>query len=338
MKNQLILVGLASALALSGCGGGGGSSGGAATPVAGAPVSTLSAVTATNAQQVAGNAYASSMALSDSSAPLSGLLTGVSVGGARISVVAPAINLIRKAYPRGATRLLAGVTVTEACSYGGTMTIDATLRNEQMISNGDKIAITAKNCNEDGSIVNGTLAATLSNITGDILNSTNWTATLDTSFVNFSVASGPETTSVDGDMKIAMTQTSATSSAMTISGKSLKLTEQRNGQNVGTFTLADYSMSGSTQGSTNRSAANFTISGNSNGLGQFSYSVKNIQPFVSAGLSNPSSGSLIVNGASSSVTLTVLSVSSVRLDFSARGDGVTTQTSNLSWTELLAAI
>jgi hypothetical protein len=38
------------------------------------------------------------------------------------------------------------------------------------------------------------------------------------------------------------------------------------------------------------------------------------------------------------VTLTVLTVSSVRLDFSAKGDGVTTQSSNLSWTELLAAI
>jgi len=338
MKNQLILVGLASALALTGCGGGGGSSGSPGAPASVAPVSTLSAVTATNANQVAGNAYASSMALNDSSAPLGAMLTGVSVGGARLSVVAPAIDLIRKAYPRGATRLLAGVTVTEACSYGGTMTINATLRNEQTISNGDKISITANNCNEDGSIINGTLAATMSNITGDILNSTNWTATLDTSFTNFSVLSGAETASVDGDMKIAMTQTGSTSSSTTVSGASLKLTEQRNGQNLGTFMLTNYSMSGSTLGSTSSSAANFTISGSSNGLGQFSYSVKNIQPFVSAGVSNPSSGALIVNGASSSVTLTVLSVSSVRLDFSAKGDGVTTQTSNLSWTELLAAI
>jgi hypothetical protein len=334
MKNQLILLGLGSALVLSGCGGGGGSSG---APVAVAPASTLSAVTATNAKQVAGNAYAGSVALTDSSAPLSSMLTGVSVGGAKLSVVAPAIDLIRKAYPRAAGQLLTGVTLTEPCTYGGTLTLEANLRNQQTISNGDSITITAKNCFEDGNVINGTLAATMSNITGDILNSTNWTATLDTRFSNFSVTSGTETASVDGDMKIALTQTNSTTSSLTVSGKSLKLTTQRNGLNVGTFTLADYSMSGTTQGTTSRNAASFTISGSTNELGQFSYSVKNIQPFVSAGASNPSAGSLIVTGASSSVTLTVLSVNSVRLDFSAKGDGVTTQSSNLSFTELLAS-
>jgi hypothetical protein len=287
---------------------------------------------------VAGNAYASSVALSDSSVPLSGLLTGVSVGGANISVVAPAVDLIRKAYPRATGQLLTGVTMTEPCTSGGTMTVEANLRNQQTISNGDTITITANNCMEDGNTINGTLAATVSNVTGDILNSYNWTATLDTSFRNFNVTSGAETASVEGDMKIAMAQTNSTSSSLTVSGKSLSLTEKRNGVNVGTFTLADYSMNGTTQGTTNRSAASFTISGTSNGLGQFSYSVKNIQPFVSTGASMPSSGSLIVNGASSSVTLTALSVNGVRLDFSAKGDGVTTQTSNLSWTELLASI
>lgn len=337
MKNQFILLGLGSALILSGCGGGGGGSG-STVPVAVAPVSTLSAVTAANAKQVAGNAYASTVALSDSSAPLSGLLTGVSVGGAKLSVVGPAVDLIRKAYPRAAKGLLTGVTLTEPCTQGGTMTIDANLRNQQTLSNGDTITITANNCIEDGDTINGTLAATVSNVTGDVLNSYNWTATLDTSFRDFNITSGADRASVEGDMRIAMAQTNSLNSSVTVSGKSLKLTEQRNGANVSTLTLADYSMNGTTQGSTSRSAASFTISGTSNGLGQFSYAVKNIEPFVSFGASMPSSGALIVNGASSSVTLTVLPVNGVRLDFSARGDGVVTQTSNLSWTELFAAI
>jgi hypothetical protein len=266
------------------------------------------------------------------------MLTGVSVGGANLSVVAPAVDLIRKAYPRAAKGLLTGVTLTEPCTQGGTMTIDANLRNQQTLSNGDTITITANNCIEDGDTINGTLAATVSNVTGDVLNSYNWTATLDTSFRNFNVTSGADKASVEGDMRIAMAQTNSLNSSVTVSGKSLRLTEQRNGANVATLTLADYSMNGTTQGSTSRSAASFTISGTSNGLGQFSYAVKNIEPFVSAGASMPSSGALIVNGASSSVTLTVLPVNGVRLDFSAKGDGVVTQTSNLSWTELLAAI
>jgi hypothetical protein len=342
MKSKLFLLSLGSALLLSGCGGGGGSSGntgntgGNAAPVP-APVSTLSVVTAANAKQVAGSAYAGSMALTESSAPLGSLLTGVSVGGANISVVGPALDLVRKVYPR-TTPLLTGVTVTDACTGGGSMTVEANLRNEQMMSNGDTLKIRANNCVEDGVQINGSMAVIISNVTGDILNSYNWSATLDTTFTDFTARSGAETAGVNGDMTIAMRQTSMNNSSVTLSGKSLKLTEQRNGATLGTFTLADYSMNGSEQGTTVSSAASFTISGNSSGLGQFSYTVKNLQPFVSNGFSNPGSGSLIVNGAASSVTLTAVSTSSVRLDFSARGDGVTTQTSNLSWAELVAAL
>jgi hypothetical protein len=336
MKIQLILLGLGSALVLSGCGGGGGDDGSAA-PVAAAPVTTLSTVTATNAPQAAGNAYASSMAISNSSAQLNGLLTGVSVGGTTISVVAPALDLIRKVYPR-TTPLLTGITATEACSGGGTMTVDAKESNEQMASNGDTFRLTATNCVESGNTINGTLAVTLSNITGDMQNSYNWTATLDGSISNFKVTSGTETASVNGDMKIEMAQTDATSNSLRISGKSLTRTAQRSGQSVGNLTLADYSMTGSTQGTTVSSAANFTVSGSTDGLGQFAYSVKNIQPFVSTGGSMPSAGSLIVIGASSSVTLSVATASTVRLDFSAKGDGVITQTRDLSWTELLTSI
>jgi hypothetical protein len=50
----------------------------------------------------------------------------------------------------------------------------------------------------------------------------------------------------------------------------------------------------------------------------------------------PTSGSLIVNGAGSSVTATVVS-NGVRLDYSAKGDGVVTQTSTLSWSDFLSA-
>jgi len=342
MKKQFILLGLGSALVLSGCGGGGGSSGttigsgGAAAPVATTPASTLSPVTAANATQVAASAYASSVALSDSSAPVNGFLTGVSMGGAKVGVVAPVLDLVRKVYPRGTT-LLTGVTMTEACTGGGTISVDANLRNQQTISNGDTLKLTANNCLEEGVVINGTISITMSNVTGDVVNSYNWGATLDTVFTGFNVRSGSETASIGGDMKIAMTQTSPTSSVIDVSGKALQLVEQRNGLTLGSFTLSNYTMNEAILGSTVRSAASFTIAGSTNGLGQFSYTVKNLQPFVSMAGQDPSSGSLIVNGASSSVTLTSTS-SGARLEYSAKGDGVITQTNNLSWAELMAAL
>ena len=334
MNNRHFLLSAAAVLVLSACGGGGG--GGDTSPPP--PVSTLSPVTPANATRVASNAYAAASAIGESSTTLDGFLTGVSVGRANISVVSPVLKLVKQAYARDGQRLLTGVTMTEACSGGGTITIDATVQSEDKISNGDTIKITANNCVEDGDAFNGALGATFSNITGDILNSWTWTATMDTRFTHFSIRSGSDTVSVNGDMKIATIQTNATTNSVTISGNSLQMTEQRSGVNLASRELTGYSMTGSTRGTTVTSTASFTMSGNTSALGQFSYSVRNLQPFVSNGTGTPSAGALIVNGALSSVTLTVVSTSAVRLDFSAKGDGVITQTTNLGWAEFLMSI
>ena len=337
MNQRLIPLALCCALSLSACGGGGGSPGNTNNPGAPAPVSTLSTITATNATDIAAAAYAGTTAVSESSSALSSILTGVSVGGANIGVVTPALRLIRNAYPRAKAQLLTGVTMTEACSGGGSLTIEANLRNEQMASNGDTITMTANNCVEDGDTANGKLSTTLSNVSGDVFNSWNWAATMDTTLTDFAITSSGETVSVNGDMKIALTQTNSTTSALVLSGKALRTTVKRNGVTVDTFTLADYSMTGSTRGTTVTSAASFAMSGSASGLGQFSFTVKNLQPFVSTGGAMPTSGSLVVNGAASSVTLTVASTSGVRLDVSAKGDGAIAQTNTLSWMAFLAA-
>lgn len=340
MNNRTFLLSAACVLALSACGGGGssGNTGGSAP----APVSTLSPITSANAPRVASNAYAAAVTISDSSTSLNGLLTGVTLDRAPIGVVSPVLKLVRQAYARDGqpllTALLTGVTITEACSGGGSIAIDATVRSQDTVSNGDTLKITGNNCVEDGDTINGTLSATFSNISGDMLNSSTWTATLDTSFTNFSLRNGNETLGINGDMKVAVNQTNATSNSVTISGRSLQTTEQQSGLTLATRTLTEYAMTGTTRGTTVTSTASFTMSGSTNALGQFSYTVKNLQPFVTNGTGIPGAGSLIVNGAASSVTLTVLSTTSVRLDYSAKGDGVVTQTNNLGWIEFLMAI
>ena len=336
MKNRNLPLALCSVLVLSACGGGGGGSGGsgAAAPA----VSTASVITSANANKVAGNAYAGTTAISESSPSFSSMLTRVSVGGGNIGVVRPALNLIRNVYPRPAGQLLTGVVMTEACSGGGSVTIDARVRNEQMASNGDTIIVTAQRCVEDGMTINGTLSATLSNVSGDVFNTYTWGATLDTTFTNFGVTSGNETASVNGDMKIAITQTNYSNHSMSLSGKSLQASMQRGGVTLESFAMTNYSMTGSTNGATVSSAASFTMAGSSSALGQYSYTVKNLQPFVSNGSAMPHAGSMLVTGNASSVTLSVASNSTVRVELSAKGDGAITQTNNLSWTELLAAI
>ncbi|WP_313703003.1 hypothetical protein [Massilia sp.] len=332
MHKPRFFLALGSALLLSACGGGGGSSGTTTNP---GPVSTLSPITASNATKVAANAYVAASAIDDSSSSLGDLLTGVSVARSNISTVRPVLDLVKRAYTRDATPLLTGVSVSEACSGGGSITIEANLRNQQTVSNGDSIVMMANRCIEDGEMMNGTFKATFSNVTGDVLNSWIWSATVDTRFENFSIASGSETLSVNGDMKIAINQTSASNSSLTVSGNSLQTTEQRSGTTVAARTLSDFSMNSSNRSGTVTSAANFAMSGNTGGLGQFSYTVRNIQPFVTVGASMPSSGALVVTGATTAVTLTAVNASGVRLDLSDKASGAVTQTTTVSWLDLL---
>jgi len=335
MKPHTLCLAIASTLVLSACGGGGGGSDAAApTPV---QTSSLTPITATGSGKAAASGYTANTLIGNSSSSVTGALTGVSLGGTGISAVSPVLKLVKRPFGQG-VQVLTGVTLSQACSGGGSVTIDANLHNAQAVSNGDTMTLTAQNCVEDGNNLNGRLTIAFSAVSGDIMNSSSGAATMDTSFTNFSIASGSQAATINGDMRLALTLTSATSAAVAISGKSLQASEQKAGVNVANMTLSDYLLTVTANGSTTNSAGNFTLSGNANNLGQFAYTVKSLQPFVRVGTAMPVSGSLIVNGAASSVTVTALNTSSVRLDYSAKGDGTITQSTTLSWSDFIASL
>jgi len=336
MNQRILFLAITSTMVLSACGGGGGSAGGSAAP---SPVQTssLTPITAANSKQAAANGYAANDLIGNSSSSVSGVLTGVSIDGPGISAVTPVLKLVKRATGSG-TPLLTGVTTNQACTGGGTVTIDANLSNAQKFSNGDTMSLTARNCIEDGNTLNGSVSITIGNVSGDLMNTWVGSVTMDSRFTSFSIVSGAESATLNGDMKIGLSSTSQSSQSLSISGNSLQTTEQRSGAAAVNMTLSAYSMTGSINGSTVSAAANFTVAGNANGLGQFAYTVKNLQPFVGTTTGMPSSGAMIINGAASSVTVTALNNSSVRLDYSAKGDGVITQTTTLSWAEFVAAM
>jgi hypothetical protein len=337
MNNRKFLLAstISAALILSACGGGGG--GGSSSP-APTPVSPYSAISAANSTKVASNAHAANDALSTSSYSVSGALTGVSIEGGNLSTVAPALDLVKRAYNRGAPTLLAGVAMTENCTGGGTISLNGTVKSEEVASNGDTLTITATNCAANGMVLNGAFTITLSGISGVAFGAAPWGATIDTQFNAFRVTKGTKTVGANGDMKVGISQSSATANSLAISGKSFVATESAAGVTVSNLTLTDYTVTGATQGATVTSAANYALSGNSAALGQFAYSVKSLQPFVSVNGGTPTAGSFIVNGAASSVTMTVVAGGNVRLDYSAKGDGVITQASTVTWASFVSSI
>ena len=337
MNNRTFLLAstISAALVLSACGGGGG---GYSTPApTPSPVSQFSAISAANSTKVASNAHAANGAISTSSSTVTDLLTGVTIEGGSISAVAPALGLIHRAYNGSAPKLLTGISATESCSGGGTVAINGTVKSETSASNGDSLTFTATNCVESGMLMNGAFTLTFSGISGVAFGATAWGATIDARFDAFRVVTANQTVTASGDMKIAITQTSATSSSVSITGKSFQASETI-GTNVSNLTLTDFSVTGTGQGATLSVAANYNLAGNSPALGQFAYSVRNSTPFASVAGGVPTAGSFIVNGAASSVTMTVVAGGNVRLDYSAKGDGVITETSSVTWAAFLASI
>jgi len=333
MKNTSSLAAVGCVLVLSACGGGGGSGGAGSAPV---QASALSSIAAADAPKVASNGYAAGTVISQSSTSLTGVVTGVTVAPPGVGAVSPVLGLVKQAYERNGAGLMTGVTISDSCAGGGTVTIDATLHNQNTLSDGDTLTMTAFNCTEDGSTMNGKLSISVSGVSGDVINSTTGAVTLDARFNDFSIATGSTADTLNGDMKISLTATSGVDATFAISGASLLATEQRSGATVATRTLTAYSVNGNVHGSTVSTAASFSVAGNANGLGQFSYTVKSLQPFVTTTTGVPTAGSLIVNGAGSSVTATVVA-NGVRVDYSAKGDGVVTQTSTPSWSDFLSA-
>jgi hypothetical protein len=336
LKNSIFFLPLTigAALVLSACGGGS-STDSASTGSASANTpqqSTFSLITAENAAPAANNAYAANASISDSSSTISAILTGVSINGPTISTVAPALDMIDRAYKKGSMKLLAGVSMSQACSGGGTVSINGNVRSEDVASNGDVLTFSTNNCVEDNIVLNGAFTITLSDINGLAFNSDTWNATLNTQYDDFSVSTSDQTAVGSGDMKIAITQASATSNSLAISGEKFGTSLISAGVKVTESALYDYSAVGTNNGSTSSSTAAYTIAGNNKALGQFAYSVKTLQPFVRVYGGSPTSGALTVNGSSSSVTMTVLNSSNVRLDYSANADGIVTKTETVSWT------
>jgi len=323
------------AVILSACGGGGGSGGsstgtstGTGTPPA-TQTSPLTAITSANSTLAANAGYSSGSSVG-------GVVTGVSVQPAAVGVITPVLDLTKRVYTARTSNMLAGVTFTQACTDGGSIRVDASLHSQNTFSNGDTIVLWVDSCIENGEYLNGRLSMKVSGVSGDVLGSNTGSVTLAASFDSFAVNStvGRMSAWVTGDMNIALTANNATSASLAISGSSLQLEVLPHGAPAAKFTLADYTVTGSTNGSTVTSAASFKVSGSSSTLGVFNYTVKNLTPFVYHGAPTPDAGALTVTGAGSSVTVSATGGANVRLDYN---DGATVQTKTMSWSELLNA-
>jgi hypothetical protein len=307
-----------------------------APPSTPAPTSTLTAITAQNFSGAASNAYNAATSLRGAGLTINSFLSGVSAtpAGGDGGVVSPMFDLLERAFGPGRPPLLTGITYSEPCLRGGTVDYDLKVTNENTLSNGDVISVAARNCVEDNGTINGEYTVAASGVTGTPLDTGTGTATLDVVFKNFGVVpTGNPARLVSGDMRLALNYVDSVHKITSLTGKSLQETVRKDGAAVATYTMSDYALSVDRNGPTGATASTyaFTVVGTTAKLGDFKYTVKTAQPFVADLGRGPQSGTMIVAGTPSTVTIGFADAGTVRLDYSAKGDGVVTQTTTKDW-------
>ncbi|WP_427914164.1 hypothetical protein ACPWT1_04225 [Ramlibacter sp. MMS24-I3-19] len=333
------------ALALVACGGGGGG-GSAGTPVA-TPTTTTSGgsgstavgavvITSSNAQAVAAEALAASTN-TDATAG-SAFVTGVQVSGGS----GPRPMLLTKAARSLVTKpsvgpLATGVATTQACTAGGSITEDMTVSGTNGLTAGDAFTFTANNCTEsiDSTttvVMNGTMSITIVSGTYDPAATTYpKSITMRIVSTNFSMKTGSETETFNGDLTMSLTEESATSSSVTVSSSSLSST-------VGSHsvTLTNYSVkeTESPTGSTLAVSGTVQTSNGRFASSEVTYTITTPTPLAVSSTGSVTAGAIQVTGSGSALLLTVTSTDTFSLQVDTNGDGTYDSTSTVTRAQL----
>lgn len=335
LKSSLTLS-VCSVLLVAACGGGGSSEGGNST--------TASTVNFNNAKDVAAQAYAASesvSAQSGASGELAGsLVTGVTLHSGRSGVIGTSLRqLYRGLDAQTAGNLVTGVETTEACTNGGTISVSATVANEGQVSNGDSLSITTNGCVEGDVKLNGGIRFTFSNLTGTIGPDTTWSATLAIVYSNLTTEVNGEVLRVNGDLTVGYVQTNSLIAKASASSSSLQVTYTSNGETIVDYTLSSLNCEATINSSSYTHRADYTVSGKLGNLGNTSYTVTTNTRFEGNAGAFPSKGSMTVKATdNTSLTLTAVDSTNVRIDLDTNGDGGIDQTINTTWDDLASRV
>jgi hypothetical protein len=325
------------ALALLACGGGGGGGGGAPS----VPAATGLVITSANAPAVAAEAVETSTS-TDAASAAGQFVTGVQVdagsGGGHPQLLAGAARTLL-ARPRTTGPVAAGAVVSEACSGGGTVTVDANTSGASFLVAGDSLSIRASNCVEsvDGTtmVLNGSMSIAITSGSYDP-NSLVYPKSVTMRIVssNFSAGvSGGATEVFDGDLTLALTENSATTGSLTATAASL--TSSTGSHRI---TLSDYRLQAAqtSTGSTLSVTTNVVTNNARLGSTPVRYSLATETPVAVSSSGAVTAGSIRVSGTQSSMLLLVTATDTFSLQVDTNGDGTADSTRAVTLADLRA--
>lgn len=328
----------AAALALLACGGGGGGGGDAPS----VPSATALVITSANAPSVAAEALETSTS-TDAASAAGQFVTGVQVdagsgSGGHPQLLASATRTLL-AKPRTAGPVAAGAVVSQACSGGGTVTVDATTSGASYLVAGDSLGISASNCVEsvDGTtvVMNGSMSIAITSGSYDpssFVYPKSVTMRIVSRSFSAAVSGGP-TEVFDGDLTLALTETSATTGSLTATATSLTST-------VGShrITLSDYRLQAAQTATGSTLSVSTNVETNNARLGStpVRYSLATETPVTVSSSGAVTGGSIRVSGSNSSMVLLVTATDTFSLQVDTNGDGTADSTRAVTLADLQA--
>jgi hypothetical protein len=290
-------------------------------------------MSASDATTVAENAFIASEFLFNTSGIATHYIPGISGGTPAPDAAGLALALMEFAW--GDLRLSSSPTqgIVQACPSGGSLTSVASKSSTGNLL--DTVDIVASNCVMNGFTMNGHLTARVVSQSGSPFAGQAWDATDFFRFSHFSAANTTASAEFDGDLTLAMSFTPSGTRAYTVSGAAMHLTAKRNGQAPVDASMQQYKTVTNFAPGEIRSTIAFTQQ-RIGGLGQaITVAVETPQSFVRNAGQYPSAGILSVSGGGSSASVNAIDGTNLRFDFSAAGDGVVTESKNMTWSQLL---
>jgi hypothetical protein len=332
------------------CGGGGGGGTPAASAgrdtAGGAPWGTATALAVTTSNAPALAAEAMEVATNTDAADAGGLSpVGVEISGTGgIAGTGPkrladaARKLLAKA--QGSGTLVTGVAAQQACSLGGTLTVDGSSSGSAVLSAGFWAEMIASNCTEgdgvDNVVMNGRIKMSVVSGSYDPASTVypkSFTMRIETT--NFTVSGGGESEKFNGDLTVAFTETSEFAGSIAMTANSLT-------SEIGSHTvfMSNYSLSVQEDGSSSTMTITASVQTDNSRLGSspVSYSITTVTPLTVSSTGVVSAGSIKVTGAGSTLLLTVTDSDTFSLQVDTNGDGSYDDTSTVTRSQLQALI
>jgi hypothetical protein len=312
-----LIVSTGSALAIAACGGGGGdSSGNSSQPTA--------EITSASAPVVAG-AVMKNASQGEVFGSLAGFTTPTIAASGELT-----LSAIKSLHAKtGTLAPTAASSETTPCAVSGTVTFSSDTASADTLAAGDRITFAYEDCDQgDGAILNGGFELTVRTFQGDAA-SGSMLMTVDLVANDFGMLQGEESSTIDGDLRMALDTREANAFRIEVSGDALDV-----GANGEFASLADFSIAitmDTTLGTSTLDIGGYLMSSAFNGDVRYD----TIQPLEVDAAGVPTAGEIRITGAKgATVEVNILGAENVQLDIDLNGDGTVDEVVTLSWTEL----